>query len=146
MGLFTAPPSAPLMRDSERPPFQIIANVTDTLWGPPVSGSRRVEASREGGRCCIIDVGSCLKSAYCAEFPTPASGSTSITIISDHATMEKKEATCFVDTSLLWRSSGETLPCRRAKHNLRTDCSCFRGVASRRVGGNKPFNKTNGCL
>lgn len=33
MGLFTVTPSALLMRDSERPPLQIIVNVMDTL-GP----------------------------------------------------------------------------------------------------------------
>lgn len=32
MGLFTATLTVLLMRDSEGPPYQIVANVTDTLW------------------------------------------------------------------------------------------------------------------
>lgn len=41
MGLFTATPSALLMRDSEGPPSQIIANVMDTFAPAGVNVSER---------------------------------------------------------------------------------------------------------
>lgn len=48
MGLFTATPSALLLRDSERPPFQVVANVTDTLWSRWCQGLGGVrQAARE---------------------------------------------------------------------------------------------------
>lgn len=140
LGLFTAALSTLLMRNSERPPFQIIANVTDTLWSRRCRGLGGVEASREGGCCCIIDVGSCLKWAYWTEFPTTLVGSGSITIFV-LATMEKKKSGLFC-----WcRSSVESLSCRQANHSVYIDCSHFHSHIQM-CGGNQPFNKTNGCL
>lgn len=108
MGLFTAMPSALLMRDSGRPPFQIIADVMDTLWSRRCRGLGGLRRAAREGRSCIIDVGSCLKSAYC-NGTCDSCGPEAQRQFLIWQRWERKKAACFVGAAMKRSRAGELI-------------------------------------